>query len=198
MPGDEFAPVHQAAGTQPTAVQPGPIPASGAPAPSEIVCVEVEKVFDYCFQEVTVQRTLPAPAVPVGMPLRCQLNTRGASCHVLSAQPGQEELRHVNMTVTVPGTVEVGENTAIPFTFVVFKSVQLYAPEGTQVHCGVTGSCMADLIDLNGDGQAEEVGAQANLCIVIQSKASVKLLVPAYGLCVPGPVRETPAHGLPN
>lgn len=174
------------------ALQPGPVPPGGAPEPTEIVCVEAEKIFDYCFQEITAQRAVPSPQVPMGSPIHCHLNTDNATCHVLNTSPGSDDLRQVHMTVSVPASVEVGQHT-VPITFVVFKSMQLYAPEGTSVQCGVTGTCLSDLIDQDDDGLADEIGCQANLCVVIQSKAPVKLLVPAYGLCVPGPIRDVPA-----
>lgn len=194
MPGEmaDLRPIGgDEAATMEMPVQPGPLPADGAPSPTEIVCIEADKIFDYCFQEVTAQRSVSAPSASVGTSVHCELRSDEATCNIFQTGTGRDDLRTVQMTVTVPAALRIGHE-ALTVRFVVFKSMQLYAPEGTQIECGVTGTCVGDLVDLNGDGLADEVCCQANLCIVVQSKAAVKLLVPAYGLCVPGPVREGP------
>jgi hypothetical protein len=59
------------------------------------------------------------------------------------------------------------------------KQAILCAPEGTEIQCEVTGNCCCFL-------DADElVNCVFDFCVVLQSKAAVKMLIPTFGFCVP-------------
>lgn len=67
------------------------------------------------------------------------------------------------------------ENLQFSFT----KTIVLCAPEGTFTNCEVVNSGCTCLI------LGEQICCTFDLCIVFQSLAIVKLLVPSFGFCTP-------------
>ncbi len=66
-------------------------------------------------------------------------------------------------------------------TFSFTKTVTLCSPEGTETQCEIPSySCGPCVLT-----QDHKVCCTFILCILVQAKAEVKLLVPAYGFCVP-------------
>lgn len=163
---------------------------AAAQRPEEIVCISVDKVFDFCFQEEVVTRTLNV-SLPMSTGVTGILDTRNAACQVIGEpRTGDGGLTNVTLRVTVPATVQIANQSPMTVNFVSFRTIQLNMPVGTSVDCDVTGTCFCGLIDVNGDSFSEELYCQANLCVVVETTARVKLLVPSYGFCAPVLVRE--------
>lgn len=171
--------------------RPGRLRPEARPTPDEIVCIAVDKVYDYCFDETTVTRCVPFEGQPAGTRVTCALRAHEATCRLAGeVTPGEGGLASVNVVVTVPATVTVGNSPEFAVTFPVFRSLRLCIPEGTQLGCEVTGTAFGELIDTTGDGYSDELCCVAHLCVVLHTTARVRLLVPSYGLCAPGPARE--------
>lgn len=175
-------------------IRPGPIrQQSDLPAkPEEIVCVEVEKVFDYCFQEEVCTRTMPLFGLPETAQVTCTLNTEAATCRVVG-EPKYTDggMANVTLRITVPATVQAPNQAPTTINFICFKSIQLNMPAGTNVACEVTGSAFCHLLDTNGDNLSDELFCQAAIVVVVETKARVKLLIPSFGFCAPALFRET-------
>lgn len=151
----------------------------------EVVCIAVDKVFDFCFQEQVCTRTVPV-SLPMNTPVGCTLQPANATCQVVGEpKPLDGGLAQVTLQITVPATVQIGTQAPMPVNFVCFRSLQLNMPPGSTIDCDVSGSCFCALVDANGDEFSDELFCQANLCIVLETTARVKLLVPALGLCTP-------------
>lgn len=183
-------------------IRPGPVRPESRPDPDEIVCIAVDKVFDYCFDETTVTRCVPFEGQRLGTPVTCVLRTHEVTCRI-AGDPEYTDggMANVNVVVTVPATIRVGECHEFAMTFPVFRSLQLCIPEGTHLGCEVSGTCFCDLIDTNADERSDELCCVANLCVVLHTTARVRLLVPSYGFCAPGPSRDAPCprpHGYPS
>jgi hypothetical protein len=180
--------------SQPT---PGPCSSTGCPAPTEIDCIEVTKVYDSCFQTETFNNLCtPIPtncltiAGEAGTVATCAITAQ--SCSFVSAvSTGVDDFANVTFAFSLTETITL-TNTAgqtctftVPVTFV--KTVTLCAPSGTTQTCEVAGTTCGPcaLID-------DQVCCQLVVCIVLQSVATVQLLVPSYGFCVPAPCAVLP------
>ncbi|HEX6970951.1 MAG TPA: hypothetical protein VF234_01885 [Limnochordia bacterium] len=173
------------------AIVPGPC-THGCPEPTEIVCIEVNKVYDFCFQ---TERQTPAPftvsssVAPgmVGDAVECQVDVSQVVCTELIAlrQELNNGFANVTLSITVPliiGTPPNTERESITF----LKTVTLCAPEGTTVDCRVVAATCECVITRAVD-TSRQVTCTVDLCIIIESTALVKLLVPSFGFCVPAP-----------
>ncbi|MBX5477309.1 MAG: hypothetical protein IRZ18_09345 [Clostridia bacterium] len=168
-------------------VVPGPCPPQGCPPATEIVCIETRKVYDFCFQTDRLNNLiipLPDNCPPGG--ISADVLTGEATCQVTAFQPvdGTSGLANVSLIVIIPAIVQVVNaqgtilcqfETTITFT----KTVTLCAPEGTSVDCRmVAGNEAVVLVGRN-------VHLSLTICLLIESTAQVKLLVPSFGFCVP-------------
>ncbi|MBE3590078.1 MAG: hypothetical protein IMW98_04545 [Firmicutes bacterium] len=171
-------------------VVPGPCPPEGCPPPTEIVCIETMKVYDFCFQTDTrsnLQFPIPSTcgAIPADALVDCSVGS--VSCQETRRVPLENGggLANVTLLLTVPLTFTVRTRTGEvictfmdAFTFL--KTVTLCAPEGTAIDCRVpSSSCDAAFV------AGRNVHVSVTLCILIEANALVKLLVPSYGFCVP-------------
>jgi len=156
----------------------------------ETVCIEVPKVYDFCFQAerrdnvctpiVDLASRCPQPAVSVN----CVITD--TTCEEVSrSTPTPGGRANVTFAVTVTYNVEIlnAEGEVIftfeDLTFGFTKTVVLCAPEGTFTNCSVVNSACSCLILGN------QICCTFDLCIVIQSLAIVKLLIPSFGFCTP-------------
>ncbi|MCG0238690.1 MAG: hypothetical protein L6E13_05440 [Firmicutes bacterium] len=180
-------------------VRPGPIRGDRPPEPAEIVCVTVDKVYDFCFEEVTLTRNVPVREVPSGTQVQGSLHPERAQTRVVGeAVQGQDGLTTVTLAITLPATLRMGDQPPRTIHFVHLRTLQLHAPPGTQVGAEVHGTCFCHPVDLDGDGFAEEICCAASLCVVYEVTARVKLLLPSFGYCTPTPAREAPGPLLPE
>ncbi len=196
-------------------IRPGPCPPEGCPPPTEIVCIDVCKVYDMCSQIEPILATF-TKRVPQGATrVECEIvptptescrpffdknNNNNNNTHVFSTceevpnsrRPLEDGLAAV--TVLVNAVIRLtffnSQGTVIDEEFVnleaVIKQVVLCAPEGTEIICHVVdGSCSCVIINC-------DVRCTINLCVIIQSEAKVKLMVPSYGFCTPLPCEAPP------
>lgn len=203
-------------------IVPGPCPPGGCPPPTEIVCIEVDKVYDFCFQ---VERK---DNVCFDLPESCEEDEEASVTCTITALRCKEVSRaplsmgggffNVTFLVTVTARIRTcqgpdlngGENDRVSVraksganngannggndgdeceeeclferTFTFMKTVTLCAPEGTVTDCSIPSFTCGPCIPVD---EGRRICCSFTLCMVIQSRATVKLLVPAYGFCVP-------------
>lgn len=95
-------------------VMPGPI-RGHCPEPTEIVCVEVKKIFDFCFQEHRVERTFPVPREVLRMEhhdhgrieVECEIEAHKITCREVGERrevPNKKDRFLVCVAIDVPVT----------------------------------------------------------------------------------------------
>lgn len=170
--------------------------------PTEIDCLMVDKVFASCSQTVnTTQIVTPwmlpdycdgciTPGTTSGS-LPCTLNLGASVCTVGAVVPtGVDSINNITYTISAVVDVTCMNGTVVPITLYPTTTVPLYNPAGTTPNCVIlSGSCSAVILP-NG-----ELSVQVTLCLLLQTLATVQLLVPAYGYCVPSPC-EVAATGV--
>ncbi len=175
-----------------TPIIPGPCPPGGCPPPTEIVCIETSKVYDFCFQNERRENVcfnLPENCSPTAdATVVCSIT------NVNCVEAGRVPLTtpgffNVTLLITVSATICITNPPAIyptctcdfPVSFSFTKTVTLCAPDGTVVNCTVPaygcGPCILT--------PSRQVCCTFSLCLLVETNATVKLLVPAYGFCVP-------------
>jgi hypothetical protein len=177
------------------AIQPGPCPPTGCPPPTEIDCIAVDKVFDFCFQQDTTG-TVCAPFVCAGTITGISCAVSSATCSFQSSTPGVTTdfiLATFLISATVDFTVVTTVTTCTAAASVTFlKTVVLCGPLGTSQSCSVlTASCAPPAVI---DGT---ICTTVTLCETFTSTATVSLLVPSYGYCTPAPCVTQPLPACP-
>ena len=176
-------------------VSPGPCPSGGCPPPTEIDCVMVDKVFDFCFQSDTsgtVCADLDCPGTVTG--ISCAVTS--ATCSFQSSTPAVTA-DFVNATFLLSATVQFSVTTTVTTctsmaTATIIKTVTLCGPAGTTQSCVVqSASCVPPAII---DGT---ICTMVTLCSTFTSTAPVSLLVPSYGYCTPAPCATLPLPPCP-
>ncbi|TEB14427.1 hypothetical protein Psfp_02930 [Pelotomaculum sp. FP] len=155
--------------------------------PTETVCIEVPKVYDFCFEadrRENICTPLGTCMPSEGATVNCIITS--ATCTEVSrTTPDATGRANVTFAIVVTYTLEVlcpnGEVDCrfedLMFTFT--KTIVLCAPEGTFTNCEIVNSACFCLI------LGEQICCTFDLCIVVQSLAIVKLLVPSFGFCTP-------------
>jgi hypothetical protein len=152
----------------------------------EVVCIEAKRVCDFCFQEHRVDRTFPVPTgVQLPMNARpmvdCMIDEANITCRVVEQKQVdcKKDRTLVCLAIDVPVSITIGTET---FTehIVFLKQAVICVPEGTDVECQVTGNCCCFF-----DPVTRTISCVFNFCVVIQSKVTVRLLVPTMGFCAP-------------
>jgi hypothetical protein len=94
-------------------IVPGPV-RGACPEPTEIVCVELNKVFDFCFQEHRVERTFPlnrgVEADPALTEIECEIDEDNITCREVGERrevPHQKNKFLVCVAVDVPVTFRI-------------------------------------------------------------------------------------------
>jgi hypothetical protein len=184
-------------------IVPGPCQGP-CPSPTEIDCIQVNKVYDFCFEaETNSPISIPIPAscgtLPAGT--TAQGAVTGSSCTVIGSTPilnpaGQPTgfadvtlLISVSMefTLTGPtGTVICTFPATPAFSFM--KTIVLCAPAGTTITCTIPSSAVSPAAIVDGS-----VVSAVTICILVSSIALVNLLVPSYGFCTPAPCVVAPS-----
>ncbi|MDD4239211.1 MAG: hypothetical protein PHT62_11765 [Desulfotomaculaceae bacterium] len=155
--------------------------------PTETVCIEVPKVYDFCFEadrRENVCTPLNGFVPPEGATVNCIINS--AVCTEVSrTAPDATGRANVTFAITVNYTLQILDASGMlvcEFEDLVFsftKTIVLCAPEGTFTNCEIVSSACVCLI------LGEQICCTFDLCIVVQSLAIVKLLVPSFGFCTP-------------
>ncbi|MGE5577455.1 MAG: hypothetical protein ACM3TT_09730 [Syntrophothermus sp.] len=184
-------------------IVPGPCPPTGCPPPTEIVCIETKKVYDFCVQTRTttecfeIPRPTPSGCPPTGktidrtVPPTCAIAT--TSCTLVSSTPVPGTFGFVRAVFDVCFRLDITltftDGTTCTFTTderCITKRATIFAPPGTRIICNIInqdcGPCRFSRIVGN---TPTEVCCDIALCIEVQSRAKVKLLVPSFGFCVP-------------
>jgi len=156
----------------------------------EILCIETRKVYDFCFaQEHRTECFLvPEECVPVPPDAQITCEITGKRCREVRRIPipGQPEgVVDVLLAIEVDVVVTI-EDCPTPITETVdfTLEVPVCAPEGTQIQCEIPTADCRDVIVID---EENRVCVSLDICILIQSKATVKLLVPTFGFCQPRP-----------
>jgi hypothetical protein len=177
-----------------TSIVPGPCPSSGCPAPTQIDCIEVTKVYDSCFQTEDFShlrahipdddRCMKIASLP-GTTATCTVTS--SSCTFVSSTTNAVNDEFVNATFavslmqTVTLTSPHGHTCTFDLPPVEFmKTATLCGPSGTTQVCTIAGTTCGPCVILG-----DKVFCQLLVCLVLQSVATVQLLVPNYGFCMP-------------
>lgn len=180
-------------------IVPGPCASTGCPSPTEIDCIAVDKVYDFCCQVEdfnTVCTPVPSTCtVPSGATVTCSAT---ATCQLVGCTPVGNGFSNCAFAITVYATYQVIEpTTGLPIptcttstTVSKLKTVQLYAPAGT------TQQCEVEFVTCGPCGIiGSEICCDIMVCLCFESTARVKLLVPTYGFCTPA---ACTAGGVPS
>lgn len=189
-----------ATGQQP--VVPGPVRDGRVPPFREIMVVETRKVYDFCFQEDTLERCFTVPNLGAGAQvLSCQISN--VTCQEITPRepiPDQPGLSLVSVQVNLQLTIQIRPDTgAQPGTLqrvIAFpKRLVLCAPQGTDVTCDVRGTCICTLQPVPAGSTEPNLCCTIQLCTTTQATADVRVLVPTFGTVVPQPCAVSPAFG---
>ncbi|MDF9407642.1 hypothetical protein L7E55_04590 [Pelotomaculum isophthalicicum JI] len=157
----------------------------------ETVCIEVPKVYDFCFQAERRENVcfdLPEDCEG-GVSAECKITN--VSCNEVLPRSEPDERGRANVVVAIQVTLKIKIRDACgdvvcklsDLSFGFTKTVSLCAPATpfpTTVVCDVPNFACGPCLVLG-----NQVCCNFDLCIVIQSLAVVKLLVPSFGFCVP-------------
>ena len=173
------------------------------PAPTQIDCIEVTKVYDSCYQmqnfnnvcahvpNVDNCRTI---AMTTGTVATCAV-TSSTCTLVSSTATGVDDQYTVTFAVALVETITLTSPAGmtctidVPINFV--TSTNLCIPAGATPSCTVATSCGPCAIippatmDATARGDCPTVCCAVNVCLLLQSTAQVQLLVPSYGFCAP-------------
>ncbi len=171
-------------------ITPGPFTDDWCPPPTEIDCIMVDKVYASCSQTITASQVVPDMMLPPGCippdmtsgSLACTVDLSASSCGVGAVvSSGTDSINNITYTLSIVVDVTcVNGVTVVPITLYTTTTVPLYNPAGTTPACTIlSGTCSAVILP-NG-----HVSVQATLCLLLQTLATVQLLVPSYGYCMP-------------
>jgi hypothetical protein len=205
------------------AVVPGPCGDCGCPPPSEIDCIEVTKVYDSCYQTETFNSLCSdVPHEPWGSePHWCNCRkiaqkpgtvatcaVTATNCSFVSSTPtGVDDFAAFTFAVTVTLEITLTAQSGATCSYTVpvnfLKTVTLCAPTGVSPTCNVSGvacgpcALVVSNPDRCDDDSPTQVCCQLTVCLVLQTVATVQLLVPSYGFCVPAPCSVLPIGPCP-
>lgn len=176
-------------------ITPGPCPDEGCPSPTEIDCIVVDKVYDSCSQTITTTQTFDCPDCTIS---GCAIDLSCSSCTVGAITPSTTtDYSDVTFIIGAEYTVTCSNGDTRTRTAYTTQTVTLYNPDGTTPSCTiVSGACMC--VNLPTD----DISCTLTLCVLFQTTATVQLMIPTYGFCVPptcpavGPVLPCPPTSL--
>jgi hypothetical protein len=175
---------------------PGPCPPTGCPPPTEIDCIQVTKVYDFCFESDTLSNICTAiPTTCIGA-TTASCTVTSCTCTFASSSPtGQDGF--VNATFVIACTIQFTVSSALATcttstTASLLKTVTLCAPTGTVQSCQVVGESCGPVAIVD-----NTVCTTLTVCTVFLSTALVTLLVPTYGFCTPAPCATLPVLPCP-
>ena len=156
----------------------------------DVICIEAKKVLDFCFQEHQVERMIAVTGVDCAkVEVDCHIDTHRISCKEAAPREVVDKRKNKSLlclAITVPLNLRLINRTTgktirtIDQKVVVLKQVVLCVPPGAEVDCDVTGNCCCVF-----DRENDQVNCVLDLCISIKSTATVHVLVPILGTCLP-------------
>ncbi len=177
-------------------VVPGLCPGGVCPPFTEIDCIHVDKVYDYCFEADTIQPQICATIECSGTVTSATCTVSTVSCTWLQNLPSATAGFAIS-TFLISGTVDMtlqcsGSTKESHQPFSLTKSILLCAPDGTTQTCEVLSAiCTPPIVVPDGDGK-KRVCTTVGVCATFQSEANVKIMVPSYGFCAPAPCEVSP------
>lgn len=169
--------------------------------PFETICIEVPKVYDFCFQaerRENICTPLNTLVPPPGATVRCVI--KNATCSEVSrSEPNEQGRANVTFAVVVNYKLDIvnGANAEVEvlhsfkgLQFSFTKTVVLCAPEGTFTNCEIVNAACGPCLILG-----NQICCTFDLCIVIQSVAIVKILIPSFGFCTPALCEQVSPEG---
>lgn len=187
-------------------VSPGLCPPEGCPPPTEIACIETDYIYDSCFMSVPRELVGAIPEVTAGLDPEAdyavELMIQALTAEEVARTPANgPDTNYYNVTLrlTYAAQVSIIQNGTTYYqgelsdTF--FRTVRLCAPAGTTIDGSrfSTVQGQAFVIGFSEDPAEATVQVNVSVCLITQSFATVQLLVPAYGFCVPSECNEVPA-----
>lgn len=177
-------------------ITPGPCPSSGCPAPTEIDCIQVTKVYDFCFESNTLSNVCTAIPVTCVGATAATCTVTHCTCSFASSTPSTIS-GFVNATFVVACTVQFtiysSAGTCTTSTTASFmETVTLCGPPGTVQSCQVVSEQCGPVAIID-----NMVCTSLTVCVVFLSTALVTLLVPSYGFCTPAPCATLPVLPCP-
>lgn len=153
----------------------------------EIICIEVKKICDFCFQEHRVERTFEAGSSSHHKKFHCKIDEENIVCREVERRDHHGHKGKVLVCLAIEVPVILGSGKEKMIRRVVFlKQAVLCAPEGTEIECKVTGNCCCFH-----DTTSHLINCVFDFCVVIQSKVTVRVLIPTFGECMPKPCKST-------
>ena len=150
-------------------------------------CILALKVFDWCVKPISETDCFTIPAAcnpPVSSTATAECRIVSLTATITAQTPGPGDIHTVTARVDKVKEITIREGINVICTFQVtatsFHTTSLFAPPGTQKQVEVTGECGP--CQISEDGLT--VCCEETLCLQFESKAPVKLCVPAE-LCVP-------------
>lgn len=171
---------------------PAPYPPDQRPSPSEIVCVHVDKVYDFCVEQdtgitncVTLPPVIPASADVFAGVVDSVICTTGPP-----VATGVDAISSLMVTVTITYTLFLATPTGAVFsltnTFDFTKTVLVCAPVGTFQECEASAVFFAPPpCHIVVSRFAVQVCCAFNICLIVESLAPVTSLLPSFGFCTP-------------
>ncbi len=178
---------------------PGPCPTTGCPPTREVVCVEVVKVYDSCFQCECIEGLTVVPAVGQPAPLTVLSTTARVLTFdcvfgdpiIIPGLPGRRRVTfNWTVEVTVRYTAVDGSTQTIVTTFSFTKDVPLYVAPGFEALMFCRFFAQFDFLRVRIVGTS--IVFDFGMSLLFKTAADVQLLIPAYGFCVPPRCREIP------
>ena len=175
-------------------------------------CVRVEQVFDFGFKPISFTDCFevthpPCPStIPPGSTATCRV--LAATCQLAQVSPPDPQgIRTVTVRIEIDKEITIFDPAGmelcrISVTSVIHETTSLFAPEGTDIQCEVTAECGPCEVTPLSPHSARQVSpeshpptpqvvalvcCQQGVCLLLESKAFVKLCVPAEP-CEPRPL----------
>lgn len=171
---------------------PGPCPDAGCPAPSQIDCLEVTRVYDFCYDNDvhdSVFFDVPAACgpIPEGSTAAVTVTAVEPSVRQVAAIPAAQGFANATLLVRVRLGIAIAApdgrlHARLVGEFHYTRTVTLCAPPGATVRCSAPQSVAGPAAVVG-----RELCTRVSIALLFESSARVKLLVPTYGPCPPAP-----------
>ena len=93
---------------------------------------------------------------------------------------GTDSINNITYTIAIVVDVTCMNGSTASITLYTTTTVPLYNPSGTTPACTIVSGTSSAVILPNG-----KLAVEATLCLLLQTCASVQILVPSYGYCLP-------------
>lgn len=171
-------------------IVPGPCPPVGCPPTTEVVCIQVDKIYDACSQRrcPTATFTVQIGTEPDPNSIVCRIQNFTYTCTLTQVRTEPPLVRaevtySYDVIVSYRDLLTGVQITLLPVTITNTKTVVLFG-EAATMFCKVepTIQCLGcDLVNTT------TISCDVGEYIEIKTAAHVQLLIPSYGFCPPPP-----------